>query len=288
MFVDWVRLVASSAPPRPTPPKEITMASTLQRFNQVLLAVLGIASLGLLLLLVITMALDGCGGSRQWGQIPTDENADPSPERLRQALVPCLPTTVRGSSTRFIGVAILDTVAPRIGAIPSSGSKWAFSPECTLKDTRGGKIQNVLVWPREGEQRLLFDGRLLVHSLTAPGEDCEESSSLATCNTLLWQVRDRDTNGDHVIGFDDALAAYVSDLDGSKLRRVTPEASHLISIVRDPDLGYLFQAHRDEDGNGKFEPHEAVELFRFDPEVDERAQAVVSEVAAEALRGLLP
>jgi len=121
----------------------------------------------------------------------------------------------------------------------------------------------------------------------APGEECEKGESLASCDWLYWEIHDKDTSGDGVIDTDDALVPYVSELDGTGLRRMTPEGAHLVSVVRDPQAGYVLQTQTDADGDGVFSPRDPVELLRFDPNTDDGPRPVASEATAAALEALL-
>lgn len=68
---------------------------------------------------------------------------------------------------------------------------------------------------------------------------------------------------------------------------MTPPETHLVAIIRDPDLGYFLQAATDADGDGIFGPRDPVELLRFDPATDRAPRRVASEEALTAADALL-
>jgi len=275
-----------------------------KKFNQILWSVVGgvvlCVAVVILVAIVRVLMLDSYG---ERARIPAAQEAGNGDEGPGEAVVLCLPTTVRGAAIRWIGVSIVDRSLPLSRNVIGSGSSGEvrFSANCRLLDGRGrspGRIQNALAWdPASGEQHLLFPSRVLLERFEAPGEECDEAVELepdrarelpvVPCDRLYWEVREEDTNGDGAIDSDDALVPYISTLDGSDLRRMTPPGTHLVSIAWDPDLGYFLQAATDADGDGHFGPRDPVELLRFDPAEDQVPHRVLSEEALAATDALL-
>lgn len=273
-----------------------------KKFNQILWSVVGGAVLCVVVLILVTLVrLDLWGGGTERARIPAVQGAGDGDEGPGESVALCLPTVVRGTTTRWIGVSIVDRSLPESKNVIGSGSSgWVhFSADCQLLEDRSlfdGRIQNALAWdPVSGEQRLLFPGRVLLGRFEAPGEECDEDAEpdrgrtppMVPCDGLYWEVREEDTNGDGAIDSHDARVPYISDLDGSDLRRMTPAGTHLVSIDWDPDLGYFLQAATDADGDGVFGPRDPVELLRFDPATDRVPRQVASPEALAAAEALL-
>jgi hypothetical protein len=266
----------------------------LQRFTQIVLATAAVAVIAVCAVLLVTLlGLGFWGRSADVPSIPVAEEGASPREKPEEAVVLCIPTAIRGTSTQLIGVAILDSSVPQSERVLASGGSYdrTFSAQCKLGEGYGGfsgRIQNVLVWPRGSpNQQLLFDGRVLVNRFIAPGEDCEKEESLASCSWLYWEIRESDTSGDGRIDSDDALVPYISSLDGTHLRRLTSEGSHLVSIARDVGHGFFLQSQADADGDGIFGPKDPVTLLAFEPQNDDGPIPAVSKSAADAAQALL-
>ena len=81
---------------------------------------------------------------------------------------------------------------------------------------------------------------------------------------LLWRVVESDTSGAGVLDRRDAARAYVTDVDGSGLRALTPAGHHAKEFVyRQRGFTLLVSAIRDVDGNGQFTSGDDLTWYRY-------------------------
>ena len=104
--------------------------------------------------------------------------------------------------------------------------KDSFSLRCDVEGSRRYAITNVVVRNlKTDEQRLLFSRPVNLASIAVPNENCAKGEGPAPCGTVLWVVRDEDTNHDDVLNYEDAAVLYLSDLTAAKLVRLSPHGT---------------------------------------------------------------
>ncbi|MEL7060996.1 MAG: hypothetical protein AAGN46_13320 [Acidobacteriota bacterium] len=274
----------------------------LEKFNRVLWAVVGTLLLGLLLLVTYWIVEEWLGSPSSFGQreIVVGTDARPAAEEAVPEPFYCLPQLVPNSSIQLIGVAVLDGSASdaerRFLSSGSGKSSDSSSNVCRLTRRSGlsARIRNVIARDAEtGDQRLVFDRPVLIERLELPDKDCDaipqedcgRRSGLAPCDAIYWEIRDRDSNDDGVIDAADARVAYLSDLDGQRLRRLSPEGRHIEGAVREPGTdAFLLQVQDDSDGDGRFGAGDRSTLLRVDesgsvalvdPEIESAARRIL-------------
>jgi hypothetical protein len=242
---------------------------SLKKYNQILLAlVLTLVFLGVAFIWYFALR-DGFFGRQRGTPSAVVSDSSDVEAGIERSLVFCLPTIEPETGTKFVGVAVIDKAQPNEESFLGSGSKFTqrFSPECSIGDTWGpaGSIQNVVVVPSGGSgQQLLFEQPVMVTKLSLPRSDSDGSKGLAPAGRLYWEIREHDSNNDGVINSEDAVAAYLSALDGSDLSRITPPKSNLVSIERDSGTNALImQVQYDSDSDGAFGPRDTVELLEY-------------------------
>ena len=265
----------------------------LKRYNQIVLAlVLTLVFLGVAAIWYLAVFDGFFGGQPETPSVVVGESHE-AQEGVERSLVYCLPTVEPESGTRFVGVAVIDKSQPYEESRLGSGSKFTqrFSPECTIGDTWGptGSIQNVVVIPAGGSgQRLLFEQPVMVSKLSLPCSESEGRNGLAPSDRLYWEIRERDSNRDGVINSQDALAAYLSALDGSGLTRITPPESNLVAAKRDTGADALtIQVQYDSDSDGVFGPRDSVELLQYPLSGLGQAKPLLESEVVERSRALL-
>jgi hypothetical protein len=103
-----------------------------------------------------------------------------------------------------------------------------------------------------GMAHLLLDHRAIIASFYYPTLESSKHPPM-----LIFTLIEKDTSGDGLIDGADAQTAYVSDLSGRNIIRVTPIGTNCEGFVFDPVTTRLFFAVRhDTDGDGHFNYHE--------------------------------
>lgn len=146
---------------------------------------------------------------------PNAPGEDAAPRAVRFGL----PEDIRGSSTQLVRIHYGRDFAQR----PTAGIGSASSYD--LYEPRSGPLVNVAFLPADGgPARLLFDRPIHIERLSYPSG---REDSLQTW--ISYSVVDGDTDEDGRLEPDDGLTLYLSDLDGTRLRRALPESWRLIS-----------------------------------------------------------
>lgn len=249
----------------------------LERYNQVLGAVFGTAVIagGAALLAVILVAALFSGEKRSI--VLYDPETEPPP----QELVFCTPVLVKASGIQLFPVAAVDAKDPESPrAFLSSPVSMSISDYASAgcgfgRYGRAGNLFNVVIrGPETAGERLLLEHPAQIESLHQPGPECEEGEGPLPCNLLHWEIRNRDSNGDGVIDAEDASIAFVSDINVSSLRSVTPPDAELIGYTWDPVHHVLiYQVRRDRNRDGKFDAADGIDLMELDLDAGEKAVA---------------
>lgn len=121
-----------------------------------------------------------------------------------------MPQDIYGSSTRLIHVFHGEAYARAEGYDGSRRQYSLYLPE--------GPTVNVIFLQSDGRARLLLDRPAFVRALDYPYAP-EDSLQ----RWISYEMVFDDSNGDHRLDDEDAAVLYVSDLDGTNFRRVTPD-----------------------------------------------------------------
>ncbi|MBS4040430.1 MAG: hypothetical protein KGZ81_07505 [Flavobacteriales bacterium] len=86
---------------------------------------------------------------------------------------------------------------------------------------------------------------------------------------LLMALYDQDTNKDQLINTNDIKAMYLSEIDGEKLTKISPDQMEWIDWNYQESLQRIyFRCVADTDQNGKFEKSDKVHYFYVDLKAD--------------------
>ncbi|PHQ28697.1 hypothetical protein [Leeuwenhoekiella nanhaiensis] len=87
---------------------------------------------------------------------------------------------------------------------------------------------------------------------------------------LLYSVFDQDTNGDRKLNPEDLISLYLSKIDGSGFKKITPELHELIDwkMIKIQNRLY-YRTLEDVDKNGTFDQKDKVHYFFVDFDQDE-------------------
>jgi hypothetical protein len=259
----------------------------LERYNQVVFALLGTGLLFGGLVLTVFLALSAVRSRPHPGVIVDGRNV----QRPLQNLVFCPPVTDETGTHQYIPVGVVvasdadqDAVL-RMGR--SSSYKESYVGACNIHEHGGAsRIFNVVVRNlRTGEQRLLLSRPGQIDSLRIPDARCALGEGESPCGVLLWKIRSEDTNKDGRINYDDALVAYISDLSAHALRPMTPAEATTITAKWTPKAGkWHFQIRRDANSDGRYTEEDGSELLEAGVETPARAAAFIEESLMQRLR----
>lgn len=262
----------------------------LQRYNEVLLAVLGT---GALLFAIIEVA------TSFWPRQPAGQEGvqvGPLPGANRpqkQALEFCEPHAVAGTAFEYFPVAVVDQADaardPHLSgstyglAVRVVGDDYYPQPGCQGGSSR--RVTNIVIQDRSRNlERLLLEKPGLVDSILLPSARCGEGEGPVPCGVALWMLRSEDSNGDGRLSAQDVRSTWASDLDGGNLRRLTPEGQST------EDVHWLPQGDRmvirvrpDSNGNGIYTDEDGVRLLATRATMPAMATELMGAATMEAL-----
>ncbi len=229
----------------------------LQRYNEILMALLGTAALAL-------MAFWGVSALWPNHREPPGvrvEPPEPGVTALQQVLEFCEPTISGDGAQVYIPVAVLNRSdadrdssfgAPRQYAIKAVSASRYDDPGC--HGAAASRVSNVVIQDSAtGEQRLLLSRPGLVGSIIVPDKDCRQGQGPVPCGVALWMLQTDDSNGDGRLAADDAASAWASDLAGRGLRRISPEGASVEGHIWVPTSNQLaLRVRPDSNGDGRF------------------------------------
>lgn len=135
------------------------------------------------------------------------------------------PLAVRGTRTEI--VLIRNGTAEQSRAMSASYSEYGES---------GGAIVNVVfVDSARPEGRLLLDRPAFIRSVGFAAAGAHNASADSLQPWITYEIALGDTNGDGALDRDDDRSLYVSALDGTGLRRVTPPGMDVLLQRMRPD-----------------------------------------------------
>lgn len=240
----------------------------LERYNQVVWAVVGTGVVGAVVLgmlvvaaIIVRSLFDDIGG------LPVDVVEMNGPEDARRETAEydfCLPVDVHGSPYQLIRVAsdklvVRNVMVARSGKAKGYGSGGSFSGYSPDQETCGDNtrgVVNVLVRNADnGDMHLALAENAVIFTLDYPTEHTTTySDDFPPVGVLFWEIAFADSNNDGVIDELDDLGAYLSDIDGRDLKRITPSMSRVLSKTYDGDRNLLLlRVLRDTNSDGKLD-----------------------------------
>jgi hypothetical protein len=268
------------------------MHMTLQRYNQIAIAIISTVAIIGVSALVCFAAFQGLSNHEPQG-VAVRHTDKPKP---KQNLVLCAPARVAGSAFQYVPVAMVvqrDADDTPYLSSPSRTVEADYQPrfgDCQLESYRAyGRIFNAVVRNvKTGEDRLLLSQPSQIDRLVLPRESCAKGEGTLPCNVLLWMIRPRDSNNDGLINGKDAIVAYLSDLSASNLQQVTPSESTVLENIWSPeDHSMIFQIRKDTNGDKQFTDEDGSDLIRVDFEKLTMGVALLSETTRKKLEEAL-
>ncbi len=164
------------------------------------------------------------------------------------------PEHVSDSPYYFSSVYVMDKNMPEeIKEIISSAGDVS-------RNMIGARI-NVLFFKEDrSEVHKLLEQNGYIHTIDVPSQryGTKTTESVEDLpNYILYQIVTQDTNGDHRINQDDAMAYYLSDLSGKKLKQISPDRLHLTDHWFATDFSEIYFEEIIED------PTETIEGFEY-------------------------
>jgi hypothetical protein len=254
----------------------MTSRITLERYNQMVWAAIGSAALLLVgisaIVALVAWILSGPSGVPV-EVVEDDSGRAPTPTDIRVEI--CPPVHVEGSPYQLIGVAVDRIViknrtllAKRARGIASSYSDEANLGGCGYQGEGSfAATGNVLIRDtRTGTIRPMLAQNALVHRMEYPVRSVRDAErTFPPQGVLYWEIATADTSDDGMLDEQDDIGAWLSDIDGTKLTRVTPPNSRVESKTYDDVRHRLYlKIVQDTDGNRKLDDQDSSALIEVD------------------------
>jgi hypothetical protein len=227
--------------------------TNIERYNQLVWAVIGSGVLVIAAIAIVAF-LASLWPAGQTG-VPVEVVQDPAgPQAVAHVQAdPCLPIDIPGTPYQLIGVSVDRIViggnllATRVEkGFASSDSYEASHAGCGY--SHGGQTSvagGVLIRDsRSGEVRALLPQGALIQQMEYPvlrkrSHPDELPDPFPPEGTLYWEIALADTNSDGVLNSEDDTGAYLSDIDGRNLVRVSPPRSRIMDKTYDAERKIL-------------------------------------------------
>lgn len=274
----------------------------LERYNQIVWAVIGSGAL-LIAAIGAIAAVAAMLSSGQRG-VPVEVVEDDPAKTQAAANIRvdiCPPISVDGTPYQLIAVAV-DRIIIKNRVLPAKRAKGfvsSYNDEANLGGCGShgeGSMSatgNVLIHDtRTGTMRPLLAQNALVRHMEYPVPPVKpaERRAFPPPGVLYWEIGAGDTNGDGVLDEHDDIGAYLSDIDGTKLTRITPPGSRVVGKTYDETRRRLYlKIVQDTDGNKTLDDKDSSALI----EVDVERRRIVGTILdarrwQEQSRGLKP
>ncbi len=143
----------------------------------------------------------------------------------------------------------------------SSGSS-AGSNVFQSSDVIRGRMTNIKFQQLDSEEIVpLTNERVVIYSVQFLRSIFENTGK----QFLIYEMRDRDTNGDENLDGEDASSLYISNINGENFRKLTPEGQHLLQLTVVDELNRLyFKTSEDSNGDGEFDNNDRQHVYYVD------------------------
>lgn len=273
----------------------------LDRYNQIVWAVIGSGAL-LFVAIGAIAALIAIFMSGQRG-VPVEVVDDDSPQAqaadLRLDI--CPPIHVDGTPYQLIALAVDRIVIKNRTLLTKKGKGFvsSYSDEgnltgCGYQSTGSmAATGNILIRDaRTGAMRLLLAQNALVKHMEYPVRAVKPDGRrvFPPPGVLYWEIGAGDTNGDGVLDDHDDVGAYLSNIDGTKLVRITPPGSRVVDKSYDENRRRLYlKIEQDTDGNKTLDDNDTSALVEVDMERRQMLGTILDASRwKEQLRNLKP
>lgn len=221
--------------------------SPVERFNQIVWAIIGTGIVGLAAVLLIAglVALVSSMVSRHSAGLPVamveGEATDEQGKKSAQYDI-CMPLEMRGSSYQLIKVVsdqfVIRNVKSRMKLAKVSGDSYLEAPVsngCRIygSNRQTGVVNVILRDPASNAMRLMLKENAQIRVMDYPQPLAKNSygadaDAFPPDGAIYWEIAFEDTNKDGEFDEKDDIGAYLSDLDGSHMTRITPAHSRVL------------------------------------------------------------
>lgn len=249
----------------------------LERYNQIIWAMLGTGALVAVAIGIIAAVVS----LFQFGRpgVPVEVVEDPSAPRAGHEIKAdvCLPIDIDDTPYQLIRVAVDRIVikgkaltAERVKKLGSSYSDEGGAAGCGDGGTGYMSVTgSVLIRDKRSDAlRLLISQNAMIQHMEYPvrrgkvREDGEADSAFPPPGTLYWEIGLADTNGDGVLSSRDDIGAYLSDVDGGNLVRISPPGSRVLEKTYDEARKQLtLKIVKDTDGDKSLDESDAASII---------------------------
>ena len=129
-------------------------------------------------------------------------------------------------------------------------------------DVIKGRMSNIKFQQIGSEELVpLTNGRVVIYSVEFLRSIFENTGK----QFLIYEMRDRDTNGDENLDGEDANSLYISNINGENFRKLTPEGQHLLQLTVVDEMNRLyFKTSEDSNGDGQFDNNDRQHVYYVD------------------------
>ncbi|MCC8360047.1 hypothetical protein [Salinimicrobium sediminilitoris] len=133
-------------------------------------------------------------------------------------------------------------------------------------DVIKGRMSNIKFQQIDSEELVpLTNGRVVIYSVEFLRSIFENTGK----QFLIYEMRDRDTNGDENLDGEDANSLYISNINGENFRKLTPKGQHLLQLTVVDEMNRLyFKTSEDSNGDGHLDNKDRQHLFYIDLAVE--------------------
>ena len=222
---------------------------TLERYNQLVWAAVGtgvLATIAVGLLaaaaVLIYRAIEDDAGAVMVDVVNDTATNGPQPKSARYDF--CQPIPVYGSPYQLIQVVSDRLVVRNVAARLKQSASRSYSSEADMHNgcslfgsTDPAAVVNVLVRHADtGDLRLAFKQNAVVRALEYPQPKPQRPdiwNAFPPKGVLYWEIAADDSNGDGLIDDEDDVGAFLSDVDGNNMTRITPKPSRVLEKTYD-------------------------------------------------------
>lgn len=274
---------------------------SLERYNQLVWALIGSGLLIMLAVATIDWAVTSWRRSIRQGvpvEVVHDGSGDgPAVAGMQPGLKIglCLPMEIEGTPYQLIRVG-MDRIVVRGrvlkaegGASMSGSGSGSYEQDAGLVGGCGDAARttgNVMIRDkRSGAMRLLLSQSAVIRSVELPvrkrraQDDPGTATPFPPAGTVYWEIGHIDSNGDGMLDEEDDIGAYLSDVDGSRLVRVTPPGSRVLDKSYDETRRILtVRIVTDTNGDKTLDADDAVSVV----EINVPERRIVGTIADSA------
>jgi hypothetical protein len=207
----------------------------LRRYNEILFAVVVTAAAVVSVVYLLRFGLHGPHEQRAGVPgAPSPPGSTVAPAGAERSLALCLPSFAPGTDWQYYPVAAVGGVP----AAAAASTPWITTmiEACHLPEGSFQGIFDVMIRNSStNEQRLLLGHAGQILDMTLPDPACGSGVGPVPCNTILWLLRERDSNQesgqDGVADAREETILYASDLAARSLWRLSPPESSVLDWI---------------------------------------------------------